>query len=154
MFRIFIKKMCIVSQTAHFFLQHFYKPTFWWAIQPSLCEYTSVWFCNFQAQHKKQKKFWGVRNFLVRNSMWKQCEREQMKIIFWGVTTFAWVKTIKFLVFLRFLRQNNAILCHYRTLCIIENANTTYFMRESAIFFCENMMKNANSQPGKFMYSL
>ena len=41
------------------------------------CDHTSVWFCSFQAQHKKQEKFL-LPNFLVRNSVWKHCERQQM----------------------------------------------------------------------------
>ena len=58
----------------------------------------------------------------------------EMKIIFWCVTTFAWFKTIKFLASLRFLHQNNAILCYHRTLCIIKLQKRTWLMRESAIF--------------------
>ena len=41
------------------------------------CDHTSVWFCSFQAQHKKQEKFL-LPNFLVRNSVWKHCECQQM----------------------------------------------------------------------------
>ena len=72
---------------------------------------------------------------------------------FWGVTNFACFKMTKFLGFFRFLHQNNAILCHHRTLCIIKMRKLRDLC-EAVRYLSVNMIKTAKSQPGKIMYSL
>ena len=56
------------------------------------------------------------------------------KIFFWGVTNFAWFKKIKVLEFLRFLHQNNVILCLHRTLCIIKMRKWSDYARMCDVY--------------------
>ena len=65
-----------------FFLHHFYKPAFWWAIQHS-CYVTirQFDFAVFKLSTRNMRRF-RLRYFLVRKSVWKHCECE--RIVAWN----------------------------------------------------------------------